>query len=64
MKKEAKIKLYQEKFQSCCNKLLKLRIDRMDYPDFDPTRAEQLTNELLAQGRLAIADETTKGLCV
>lgn len=64
MKKEKKERLLQEQFQQTCNKLLALKLDRMDYPDFNPDRAEQLTQELLASGRLAVAPEGMKGLCV
>jgi hypothetical protein len=62
--KQRFIEYTQQRLQQTCNKLCAIAIDKMDYPDFDPDRAEQLTRELLACGRLSIAPEGMKGLCV
>ena len=65
--KKAKQRFYEqlnEKLQQVNNRLLELTLDGIDYPDFNPARAEQLTQELLSQGRLAVVTEGMKGLCV
>jgi hypothetical protein len=57
-------KCHQQRIQETCNQLLDITLDRLNYPKFDPDRADQLTRELLQTGRLAIAPEGMKGLCV
>jgi hypothetical protein len=54
----------EQGFRQAANRLLDLTLNQMDYPNFDPARAEQLTRELLATGRIAVVTEGTKGLCV
>lgn len=53
-----------QQFASASKQLLAITLDRMDYPDYDPERAEVITLQMIASGQLAVAPEGMKGLCV
>jgi hypothetical protein len=57
---------YASQFRQASNKLLDLTLARLDYPDFDPDRAELITRRMIAAGRLAFdtPDRPARGICV
>ena len=56
----------ERQIRKVSDQLTVIALDRMDYPDFDPDRAEQLTLQMIANGRLAVAlpGHHVKNLCV